>query len=165
VKKYYHLQIFIASFLAFYVTLGIFARIVLRSQGELFPIYTWALFSRVPNEQREFALRIRAVGCKVLESPLYFQDAGQWFRQAESISAYVSIQKLGSAVLANDIVEIDKVRRLLESVYLRGPEGVRYEVVERKFNPMDRWKYGTFRSEKSLEGFHSFAYEMGENCQ
>lgn len=158
-KAYRNLKVFIASFLVFYAGLGVFARVVLGPPGEIFPVFTWCLFCRVPNEVHDYALRILAVGSEKLEPTPYFQDAGQWFQKSGSIDAYYSIQEFGAAVLTGNRDRIEEVRRFLEPLYLEGLHAVRYEVVERSFNPMDRWKYGTFKSVRSLGVFERFAKE------
>jgi hypothetical protein len=157
VKTYRHLKLFIASFLILYAVLGAFAHFIFRT--ELYPIFTWCLYCRIPNELQDYDLRILTVNGEKLVLAPYFQEASQWFQEANSRSAYRSIQKLGLAVEVGDTEMIKEVRRFFEPLYLGRANVVYYEIVKRSFNPMERWKYGSFKSVTSLGLFES----SGEN--
>jgi hypothetical protein len=136
VKTYRHLKLFIASLLILYAVLGTFVHFIFRT--EIYPIFTWCLYCRIPNELQDYALRILTVNGEKLVLTPYFQEAGQWFQEAKSRSAYGSIQKLGLAVEASDTEMIEEVRRFFEPLYLGRANVVCYEVVKRSFNPVER---------------------------
>lgn len=128
---------------------------MLKSTNEIFPVFSWSLFTWIPNDFRDYALRVIAVDNENLHPTLYFQEAGYWFPETHSMPAYDSIQKLGAAVAANDAKRIEEIRQFLEPIYLGGVKSVRYDVVERSFDPLERWECGEFNTVRSLSSFES----------
>jgi len=147
--------VFIAIVFMSYASLGLILETFIRGTNEIFPIYSWSLFSRIPNNVHDFGLRILTVGDVKLNPTLYFQEADQWLPKASSITAYVNIQKLGKAILSEDAARVEDIRRVFEPLYLGGVGSVHYEVVRRSYNPLDRWKHRRFKSVRSLAFFES----------
>ena len=56
--------------------------------------------------------RILAVNGESCLAP-YFHETGQWFQQANSLSAYTSIQELGLTVAVGDAERIEKSAPIL----------------------------------------------------
>lgn len=154
-KAYRNLRVFVASFFVLYAGLGVLLQTNIWSANEIFPIYSWALFSKIPNERDDYALRILVVGKERVDPPLHFQAAGEWFPKADSISAYYSVQKLGRAISREDAGRIEDMRRFFEPLYFGDAGHVRYEVVKRSFNPLDRWENGNFKTVRSIGVFES----------
>ena len=51
----------------------------------------------------------------------------------------MSIEHLGKAVERDDAAEVAEVRAYLESLHLSGRGPVRYELVRRTYDPLERW--------------------------
>jgi hypothetical protein len=124
--------------------------------AEIFPIATWELFSYVPrSEDADFGVKILAVNGTSLDSPVYFEKASQFFTKIHSIDAYMTIQVLGKALLANDQSTAASYRDLLENVYLADQAQITYVVTQRRYDLLERWNHGTFLSEVELGVFNA----------
>lgn len=120
---------------------------------EIYPIFSWDLFSYVPNEVVDFGLRITKTGNTELEPPLYFEAAVDLLPDAQSIVAYTNIQALGAAIRAGQPVELAADRVAALHLYPLLP--VEYEIVQRRYAPLDRWRTGAVRSEELLGAFRA----------
>jgi len=145
-QRYRRLKILAAALLCGYAAAALVLKLTLRRDAEVFPLFAWSLFSTVPAEDTDYAVRILSIGGEVLEPPLYFQQARFFFEGTDSIAAFMTVQRLGDALKAGDAAAIAAHRRLLERQYLRGRGVVRYEIVRRTFNTLTRWSSGGFRS-------------------
>lgn len=115
---------------------------------ELFPVFSWSLFSTVEETKAEFAVLVTHLDGQALEPPLEFMESKAVFRGAGSIRAYYTIQKFGAAALRRRSEEAQRLRHVFESTYL-GHEGrpVEYRLIFRRFDAIERWQGGgyTFR--------------------
>lgn len=112
-------------------------------RGEVYPLSMWSMFYRVHNQMEDYGVSILAQDGKPLSAPLRFEASG--FPKSHDISAYHAIQKLGRAVDSGRKGSIDRARRTVEKAYLRG--NVRYEVVARVWDPVERFKTGAIKRE------------------
>jgi hypothetical protein len=124
-------------------------------QSEFFPFAPWDLYSHVPNDFADYGLRVTSLDGAPLAAPVYFEAAPDWFAQAQSILAVESIQALGRAVEGGDAAEIARARGIVERDYLAGHPRLRYEVVKRSWEPLERWRSGRFASEAVLAAFEA----------
>lgn len=122
---------------------------------EIFPFYSWELFSYVPNLATDFGLKINAIDNQYIDEPVYFQDAVDLLEDTESIIAFNIIQTLGYAIENNDQPLIDETRKDLESIYFEDFNQVEYEIKKRTYYAAERWRTGTFESEKRLATYDS----------
>lgn len=125
--------------------------------GEVYPFAPWSLYSHVNTVEKDYAVRITAVEGEVLAEPLYFQEASHLFPEAQDVTAQVSMQRLGKAVLAGNETAVAEIREYVEPIYLETAaiKQVEYEVVERRFNPLERWRTGVFMEERVLASFEA----------
>ena len=117
---------------------------------EIFPFYSWDLFSYVPNLSIDYGLKINAIDGKYLETPLYFQDAKDIFDDTESIIAFNVIQTLGTAIESDDQVQAEQLRQQIEELYLSDVEQVEYEIKKRTYYAGELWRTGRFETEERL---------------
>lgn len=147
----------VAVFLAacgFYFVVPPAATIVFpRLRGEIYPLSMWSMFYRVHNRVDDFGLRI--VGGKPNKGALYFEDSG--LSRSHSIAGYHAIQKLGRQVKAQNAAGVSRARKTVEKAYLKA--SVDYEIVERSWDPYERFKQGTFLKEQVLWHSNSTAKE------
>lgn len=147
-QYYTFLKRFIAIVVVSYFLIGNFTWS--QYQLEIFPIYSWDLFSYVPNRSIDYALKINAIDDEYLENPAYFQDMPNEFKQANSITAFHVIQQFGRAIEANDAPAIETLRNQIESDYFANQSQVEYEVRKRSFFSAERWRTGTFEENTRL---------------
>ena len=138
-----------------YVAIAV-ARESVPGRDEIFPFASWSLFSMVPNESRDFTVRILQVDGRPIDRPMNFEEAHALFGSAAvSHGARMSIQRLGEAVERRDAASVDRVRGYFEGLHLRGHEPVRYELLARRYDPLERWRRGTFRSVRVIATFQT----------
>ena len=148
-KQYRRLQQFIACMMIFYMVTGFTTWFLWRI--EMFPIYSWDLFSYVPTGERyDYGVRLLAVGDEILSPSIYYEAADEWFADAGSIVAYQRIQRLGTAVHNKNETAVAEAQRVFESAHLVGVGEVQYEIVYRHYDMLTRWRDGSFTNEYSL---------------
>jgi len=128
---------------------------IIRGTKEIFPLYSWSLFQRIPNTISDYAIRVLRVGSEEMQPPPYFEDSRYWFDKNSSSLGYFNIQKLGTAISRGDSDRAARIRRFLERRYFGGVGRVRYEVVRRSFDPVKRWRYGRFKSTQRVAVFET----------
>ena len=122
---------------------------------EIYPIFSWDLFSYVPNEVVDFGLRITKTGDTELDPPIYFEAAVDLLPDARSIVAYTNIQALGVAILADRPIELAAAADRVEALHLYPLLPVEYEIVQRRYAPLDRWLTGVVRGEELMGAFRA----------
>lgn len=142
-KRYRRQRTCLFLFLVAYLVLGQashWAPVKWMPHREVFPFFSWYLFVDVPGDRTDFGLRIHESGEQSFDPPVYFEDAEGVVSQPHSIAAHVVVLRLGKAIEAQDDATVEELRGLLEKRYL--PERVRYGIVKRRFDPLERWKTG-----------------------
>ncbi len=117
-----------------------------RHHREVFPVASWSLFSRVSTVKTEFAVLITQVDGEPLAVPREFMDCRDLFSGAGNIRAYYTIQDLGAVTRGHPSAIMERLRRLLETKYMRGPNrDIRYQLILRSFDPIERWRGGSYQ--------------------
>lgn len=151
-KSYRRLQNLIALVLLAYMSIGYGFHIF--GLRELYPIFSWELFSYVPAQQRiDYGLLIIQVNGEQLPEPVYFEDAAFLPEQAHSIEAYVAIQILASAIVQQDTAETERVRSYFEDIFLIEVETATYQVVRRQADLLLLWQTGQYDEETIIATF------------
>ncbi|HEX8520773.1 MAG TPA: hypothetical protein VF669_00870 [Tepidisphaeraceae bacterium] len=123
---------------------------------EVFPFAAWSLYSKVPNECQDYSLRVIAVRGHTLAQPVFFEDSTNLFpTAAQNDGARMCIQRLGSAMDRHDDNAADKERREFEFIHLGGAGNVVYELVHRRYDPIQRMNTRTFLEVRSLATFQT----------
>jgi hypothetical protein len=120
---------------------------------ELFPVFAWTLFCRVPNEIREYAVRILEIDGQELAPVRRFQESAHRFPQAHSIEAFWTIKAMGEAAERGDDRLLETKRAFFEVAFLGRGSRVRYELVVETYDPLDRVHQGTPGEVRSLRVF------------
>ena len=126
-------------------------------RGEVFPFAPWSLFTLVPNQTRDYSLKIEAVDGRELAKPIYYEEAGQYFSWSSKHAPRMAIQRLGKALERGDARAAAVERKQIELVHMDGRSGVRYVVVWRSYDVLRRWRDGVIEQEKALA-----KYQIGE---
>lgn len=136
------MRIFVISFLILYFILGKSTDYF--RTGEIFPIYSWQLFSFVPQKTiTEFAIEIQELQGKKLETPQLFQNMRSIIPGASLFTAYRTIQNLGRAQTRNNSIKTEKLKKQFEDLYLKLP--AKYDLIQITFDPLERWENGTYQ--------------------
>ncbi len=149
-KRYRILQRGLFWLLALYFAAGLSMKQVV-GRGEIYPVFSWALFAKVPNERTVFALRIFAYDGAPLESDFFYEEAEGIVPEPHSIAAQHAIRRLGAAATRGTKEEEAEARRLLERLYLK--TDMRYEIVRVRYEPRNRWRTG----EREIELIRSYS--------
>lgn len=142
------LKALVLGSLALYLVLGI---LLARGRGEeAYPFFSWFLFERIPNPEREYTIDIHMVGDKKYEPALPFWQAGTYFSGSHSspIEYFNTIQRLGLAIEQKDEARIARERALLEAPF--GGKPLSYDVSSAVRNPLDFYKTQKYRDQKLM---------------
>ena len=146
---------------AAYVAIAL-QRELVPAREEVFPFASWSLFSLVPNQTHDFSLRILEVDGRKLARPVYFEQAGELFDAARSNGARMCIQRLGRALQKHDQPAADEERCNVEQIHLRGHARVRYEVVARSYDAIQRFRDGRIDAQSVVATFATGEFEGAE---
>lgn len=140
-NRYRSTQRLFAGFLGLMLFVGIGSQFF-NGRHELFPFYSWFLFSLVPQPDAAiFELFIHeAPAGRVLDPPVASRKANEGLiRSPHSVDLFRTVQELGRAAQAHDVAACDRLRAAVERRFrVAGP--VRYEIVRQTFgNAMARW--------------------------
>jgi len=145
--SYPKLKIIAVTFLLTYFSIGMNNEYVdpkiYRTGIEWYPVFSWDLFSWVPNERSEYHMEIIQIGGITYNPPLAFRDTEEMFIDlGTSPTEYTpTIFKLGEAII-RDTSKIAEHSDYLASVF--AGQRYRYRIYAVTFNPVDYWKHGTY---------------------
>ena len=132
---------------------------MVHGRDEIFPFASWSLFTLVPNDVRDYTVHVTEIGGETVDPPLPFERSKRHFAEADSHGARISIQRLGRALERDEAAEVERVRAYFERLYLNGGgvsgAVVHYDVVSRRYDPLERWRDGTFRESRILARFQT----------
>lgn len=154
---YRRLERAVWALLVAYVLAGMYQQLVMATDRDrLFPLNSWALFSKVPAEVTDYGVRLLELNGERITAPNFVERGGPRPALA-TVEAYGLIQKLGRALGNDDRHSVGRARRALEGIYLSGAEPFRYEVVRRRYDPIERWGGGALRAAETVGQFDSRA--------
>jgi hypothetical protein len=120
---------------------------------EIIPFYGWSLFSKVPNEDGRYVLLVHRTKRRAFTPPVPFLHAPGTVVPGNRFTGRKVIQRLGRAVARGETAEVERLRRLLEQTYFRGP--VHYELTFERYDPIAKWRTGANLETRSLGRFTS----------
>ncbi len=124
--------------LAGYFVLGTASQKLVPGAYEVFPLFGWSLFSRVPGPTTTYRITIHEFDGRPVEPPVALLDAPKAMVRGDRFIARKVIQRLGAAQAAGKTGEVERLRRLLERSYLRAATG--YDLTVERYQPLDRWR-------------------------
>jgi len=108
---------------------------------ELFPFFTWSLFSRVSDVRTEYSILVLALDEKTFDEPTDMRLIDQLPSFSDSRSlGYKALQNLGHA-LRLELEGVDQQQRQFESRYF-GRHNIDYLMMLHVYNPLQRWHEG-----------------------
>jgi hypothetical protein len=140
VKGYRKLRAVLVVLVVLHTTIG-FALGVSRQQ-DAYPLFSWFLFTHVPDTRAECTVRLLRIDGRRLAPPPLYRDAKGIVRQPHSIEVRTLANRMCQAQNPEDLAA---ARRSLESVWL--PPNTRYEIVREVFDPLERRRGGAVHTE------------------
>lgn len=120
---------------------------------EIFPLSSWPLFRSVPRRDvRDFALRWLSLNGEPLPGRPLLAEA-PFLRRARSSTTYELVQRLGRALSQETPEDAARLRRLLEAYAFQGVRAARYEIVERRYDPLELYRGGGYASLRAVAVF------------
>ncbi len=108
---------------------------------ELYPFFTWSLFSSVHEESTEYRITVLALDGQAFEPPADMRriDAFPAFGDSRSLG-FKALQNLGRAI-SKGAENSDRQRKLFGDRFF-GRHDVDYRISRHDYNPLDRWRDG-----------------------
>jgi hypothetical protein len=151
---YRRLQGLLTALLIAYALGAIAVKLGARRDRELYPLFSWSLFSMVEAEPTEYAVRLVSVGTGAVPAGRFLDQAFEAFTPVRMpAEAWLVTQKLGDALASGDAADLARWRRVLESNFLTGHGPVRYEIVRCHYVTLERAATGAIRSVQTVATF------------
>ena len=154
------LQIFGMLALAAYVLISTLTAFVITGPSthpsrELFPFFTWSLFSRVSDARTEYRILVLSIDDQIFDEPVDMRaiDAMPSFSDSRALG-YKALQNLGRALRLKQ-AGVDNQRRRFEDRYF-GRHDVDYIVMHHLYNPLRRWHEGSDTDEVRVIGRYNY---------
>ena len=117
---------------------------------DAYPFFSWSLFTHVPNVRFDFGVAVTEIDGEILNPPRDLMELEGRVSGAGSIRAYYTIQDLGDALVRRDRALMQEKRSLFEREYLSGPTELRYRLVARAYDPIEKWRHGRIQQQRVL---------------
>lgn len=149
----------LVGFLLAYVVIGISARIVTKGDEDFYPFFSWFLFSKVPARvQDDYLIKILEYRGQPQSPPLLVEKTPGIFNSSRSLAEYFQMTRnLGSAVKRGDTKEINRFRTHFEN-NLFSEQKLKYQVLEVRYNLVDRYRNGSLITSQEIAVFESGVY-------
>lgn len=125
---------------------------------ELFPFFSWSLFSRVSDARKEYQIVVLALDGQRLDPPIDMRsiDAFPSFGDSKSLS-FKALQNLGKALRKS--ADDSDIKRERFAARFFGRHDVDYQINLHGYNPLRRWHEGS--SSDDVTSIGSFSHEGG----
>jgi len=122
---------------------------------ELYPFFSWSLFSRVSDERKEYRVTITALDDRTFDPPIDMRrvDVFPDFDDSKSLG-YKALQNLGDAI-SKEADDIDRKREEFADRFF-GRHDVDYRISRHDYNPLERWRDGPSSDEVAPIGDFSY---------
>lgn len=123
---------------------------------ELFPFFTWSLFSQVSNARKEYHIAVIALDGQPLDPPVDMRtiDVFPSFSDSRSVG-YKALQNLGKS-LSKGADDSDIIRERFAARFF-GRHDVDYQINRHVYNPLRRWHEGP--SSDAIKLIGNFSHE------
>lgn len=137
-------------------TLGVYAVLAIImsiTSIEGYPVFSWSLFSMIPNSHVASTMEFLEIGGKVQMPPLAFSDSKPLFDAIDkSPTDYTPIiSELSRAMQEHNSAKIPEIRKRLEVIFPPGP--YRYRILLVTYDPIQYWKTHTYLRSQVLGEF------------
>lgn len=138
----------VLSFLILYACAGFLANLAPR--GEVYPFFSWSLFSAIPNQIKMYTIEISRIGNTYYDPPLLFSETKFLFdRIGQSPTQYLGpIQGLGYAI--DERGDIEAKQNVVAKMF--SSDTYTYTVYYVVYDPLELYTTGDYtRKEKKAE--------------
>lgn len=138
-SRYTGFKLLIAGLLISYFVIGLSTEIFLDGKEKNFPpFFSWFLFETVPNKNSkiEYTIRIVEYQGKTIEPPVFYEQAFGIIDNPGSPKSRSLIRTFAYALERKRDDESQRLRRLLEQIYM--PGSIKYQVVSVRYDPIKR---------------------------
>ncbi len=112
-----------------------------RRNQEFFPFFTWSLFSYSGAERDDYTLAIVALDDETFDAPVLAIDIADRMTGLKRDHRFRKIMwRWASAVYFDDQTEADAMRRIVETRYFANADFARYQFVQIKYKPLERYR-------------------------
>jgi len=146
----------LVAFVAAYSIVAAWGGAVSR-RGEFFPVFNWSLFTHLYPMQELAELHVLRAGGEPIQGSTSYYDLHYLFESARVRSSLVAktVSQLRYALLREDHLESERLRRIIETRFLGGQGRVEYEVRVVRFMAVDRWKHNRIIDQTVLAHYTS----------
>jgi len=141
----------LVSFLIVYFVAGNVSQKMIPGVDEIFPFFGWSLFSKVPGHESRYEVVIHRHNGRELAPAQAYLSAPPSMVAGDRYVGRKVLQQLGKALDEGESTKAERLRRLFERNYLRGP--LEYELVFESYDPLIKWKTGESLEDRSLGRF------------
>ncbi len=131
-------KILIFAFISTYFFIGILLGAVDYPNEEIFPFFSWSLYSKVPNNVKKYTLRITEYRNQKIEPVLFAQAFGRVINPTSTHAERI-IQDMGKS-FHNNPARFKIEQKLIDNYLLKT---TRYELIMIEYEPLQKYKYGT----------------------
>ncbi len=121
--------------------------------NERYPVFSWSLFSSIPNEKTTYTVAISRLGVNTYQPPLRFDESRHLFELlGQSPTQYTPmIENMGMALDRGDTERFTREKEHFERMF--GNAAFSYDLLRVRYDPLEYWQYQTFISTTSLGVF------------
>jgi len=116
-----------------------------------YPIDSWSLFSKVPNQITDYSIRIVELNGRPLTESIWFDQSPS--KHSHSHNARTVILKMGSALEDGHEREADRLQNVFLSNFVSDLPGARFEFVRRRYEVLERFRTHQFDEVTVLRTF------------
>ena len=122
---------------------------------ELFPFFTWSLFSRVSDARKEYHIAVLTLDGETFDPPVDMRniDVFPSFGDSRSLG-YKALQNLGDAIRKG--TENSDIERERFGARFFGRHDVDYQINRHSYKPLQRWREGPESDDVSTIGRFSY---------
>jgi len=139
--------------LILYFMTGVFAEVT--GSGELYPVFSWRLFARIPSQVSTHAIEIHELGDTIYSPPIKFSNTKSLFEKlGQSPTDYEKpVRELVQAIRTKNEDEVLKRREIIENIF-PWPK-YKYSVVEVQYDSIEYWQTGTYEVKEVLATYEN----------
>lgn len=156
---YRSLKILLILFLLIYFLVGLYARTIRTEDEDLYPFFSWFLFSVVPARvQEDYIIKIVEYRGSQVNPPALVEKTSGIFNKSRSLAEYFQMTRnLGVAVSQGQAEQVKRLRVHIETNLFSG-KPLTYAVYRVTYSPIERFKTGQLLSSQELAIFKSGVY-------
>jgi hypothetical protein len=141
--------------LVLFVVYALVATNLRGSVQDVYPLFSWSLFSIIPNPDHRYTMEILEAGGTRYDPPLRFSQSSALFAGIQhSPTEYTPrVERLGQALANGHTKAAAQARQELNALF--GTRAFRYRILLVYADPLEYWRNGSYRTVRTLGEFSS----------